>query len=120
MRPAMSAPSPSGRCESITTTAGCSRADNRTASAEVPAVPTTRMSPVALGMAASPSATRRWSSTSSTLIGRCSGGKEHTILVVGDPELHDAAVALGRRDANPPPCHLGTLAHRDEAEVTGG
>src|ERR1700687_3627513 len=116
----MSAPSPSGRCESITTTAGCSRADNRTASAVVPAVPTTRMSPVALSMAETPSATSRWSSTSSTLIGRCSGGKGQTILVVGDPELDDAAIALGRRDAKPSACHLGTLAHGDEAQVTGG
>src|ERR1700731_3331801 len=119
MLPAISAPLPSGRWESITTTSGCWSAAWRTASAAVAAVATTLMSPVALIMAASPSDTRRWSSTSKTVIGARSSGIRNALPGVRDPVLDDAALAGRGCDPKPSARHLGSLAHGDQAVGNG-
>src|SRR5689334_19839578 len=119
MRPATSAPLPSGRCESITTTSGCCSMAWRTASAAVAAVATTLRSPVALIMAANPSDTSRWSSTSKTVMGARSGDTRKLLPVIGDPVLDHAAVAGGGCDAKPPTRHLCTFAHGDQSKMAG-
>src|ERR1700682_2567072 len=118
MRPAMSAPLPSGRWESITTTSGWRSIANRTASPVVAAVPAILRSPVALIMAASASETSRWASTGQTGIAVRSGGIRNPLPGIRDPVLHGAALAGSRADAKPPARHLGSLAHGDQSEVT--